>query len=57
MHPNRYWIGPFLSLGICQVTITFLSPYDPFLLCFIIPFLTLCHIPLSLLTFKLIPFP
>ena len=22
MHPNRYWIGPFLSLGICQISVT-----------------------------------
>ena len=57
MRPNRYWIGPSMSPGIGQVSITFCSPYDPFLLCFIILFLTICHMPLSLLIFGLLSFP
>ena len=57
MRPNRHWISPSLSPGICQVSITLFSPCDPFLLCFIILSLTLCHMPLSLLIFRLIPFP
>ena len=57
MRSNRYWIGPSLSPGICQVSITFFSSHDPFLLCFIIFFLILCHMPLSLLILGLIPFP
>ena len=57
MRSNHYWIGPSLSLGICQVSITLFSSYDLFLLCFIILSLTLCHMPLSLPIFGLIPFP
>ena len=57
MHSNHYWIGPSLSLGICQVSITLFLSHDPFLLCFIIFLLTLCHMPLFLLIIKLIPFP
>ena len=57
MRSNRYWIGPSLSPGICQVIITLFSSCDPFLLCFIILSLTLCHMPLSLLILGLIPFP
>ena len=56
MRSNRHWISPFLSPGICQVSITLFSSCDPFLLCFIILSLTLCHMPLSLLIFGLIPF-
>ena len=56
MHPNRYWIGSSLSPGTCQVSITLFSSYDPFLLCFITLSLTLCHMPLSLLIIRLIPF-
>ena len=54
---NCYWIGPSLSPSICQVSITLFSSYDPFLLCFIILSHTLCHMPLFLLIFGLIPFP
>ena len=57
MHPNCYWIGPSLSLGICQVSIMLFSSYDLSLLCFIILSLTLCHMPLSLLIIEQIPFP
>ena len=57
MHSNRYWISPSLSPGICQVSIMLFSSCDPFLLCFIILSPTLCHMPLSLLIFGLIPFP
>ena len=57
MRSNCYWIGPSLSPGICQVSITLFPSYDPSLLCFIILSLTLCHMPLSLLIFGLIPFP
>ena len=57
MHPNRYWIGPSLSPGVCQVSITLFSSCDPFPLCFIILSLTLCHMPLSLLIFGQTPFP
>ena len=57
MRPNRYWVGPSLSPGVCQVSITFFSSCDPFLLCFIILSLTICHMPLSLLIFGLILFP
>ena len=57
MHSNRYWISPSLSPGVCQVSITLLSSCDPFLLCFIILSLTLCHMPLSLLILRLILFP
>ena len=57
MRSNCHWIGPSLSLGICQVSITLFSPCNPFLLCFIILSLTLCHMPLSLLIFRLISFP
>ena len=57
MCSNHYWIGPSLSPGICQVSITLFSPCDPFLLCFIILSHTLCHMPLSLLILGLIPFP
>ena len=57
MRSNRYWIGPSLSPGICQVGITLFSSCDPFLLCFIILSLTICHMPLFLLIFELIPFP
>ena len=56
MHSNHYWIGPSLSPGNCQVSITLFSPCDPFLLCVIILFLTLCHMPLSLLIFGQISF-
>ena len=50
---------PILDLisTACQVSITLVSSCDPFLLCFIILSLTLCHMPLSLLIFGLIPFP
>ena len=54
---DRYWIGPSLSPGVCQVSITLFSSCDPFLLCFIILSLTLCHMPLSLLIFGQILFP
>ena len=57
MCSNLYWIRPSLSPGICQVSITLFPSCDPFLLCFIILSLTLCHMPLSLLIFGLIPFP
>ena len=57
MRSNHYWIGPSLSPGICQVSITLFSSCDPLLLCFIILSLTLCHLPLSLLIFRLILFP
>ena len=57
MRSNCYWIGPSLSPGICQVSITLLSPCDPFLLCFIIFSLTLRHMPLLLLILGLISFP
>ena len=57
LHSNRYWIGPSLSPGICQVNIMFFSSYDLFPLCFIIFSHTLCCMPLSLLIFRLIPFP
>ena len=57
MSSNRYWIGPSLSPGICQVSIMLFPSCDPFLLCFIIFPLTICHIPLSLLIFGLILFP
>ena len=57
LHPNHYWITPSLSLGICQVGIMLFSSHDPFLLCFIIFSLTLCHMPLFLLIIELIPFP
>ena len=57
MRSNCYWISPSLSPGICQVSITLFSSCDPFLLCFIIFSLTLCHMPLSLLIFGLILFP
>ena len=30
MRSNRYWIGPSLSPGICQVSITLFSSCDPF---------------------------
>ena len=30
MRFNRYWIGPSLSLGVCQVSITFASSHDSF---------------------------
>ena len=53
---NRYWIGPSLSPGICQVSITLFSSCDPLLLCFIILSLTTCHMPLSLLISGPIPF-
>ena len=56
MRSNRYWIGPSLSPGICQVSTTLFSSCDPFLLCFIILSLTICHMPLSLLIFGLTPF-
>ena len=62
-HAISWWVNPLQSLldrsfhGICQVSITFFSSCDPFLLYFIILFLTLCHMPLSLLIFGLIPFP
>ena len=57
MRSNRYWIGPSLSLGIWQVSITLFSPCDPFLLCFTIFSLTLCHMPLSLLISRPVVFP
>ena len=57
MHSNRYWIGPSLSPGICQVSITLFHHVILFLLCVIILSLTLCHMPLSLLIFELISFP
>ena len=57
MRSNRYWIGPSLSLGICQVSIMLFSSHDPFLLCFIILSLTLCHMALFFLIIGLIPFP
>ena len=57
MRSNCYWIGPSLSPGICQVSITLFSPCDSFTLCFIIFSLPLCHMPLSLLILGLIPFP
>ena len=57
MHPNHYWIGPSLSLGICQVSIAFFTSHDSFLLCFIIFSLTICHMPLSLLITRPILFP
>ena len=57
MRSNHYWIGPSLSPGICQVSITLFPSYDLFLLCFIIFSLTLYHMPLSLLIFGLILFP
>ena len=56
MRPNRYWIGPSVSPGICQVSIMLFSSCDLFLLCFIILSLTLYHMPLSrirLLTSKI----
>ena len=56
MCSNCYWIGPSLFPGIWQVSITLFSSHDPFLLCFIIFSLTLCHMPLFLLIFGLIPF-
>ena len=57
MCPNCYWIGPSLSLGICQVSIMLFSSHGPFLLCFIIFSLTLHHMLLFLLIFQLISFP
>ena len=57
MRSNRYWTGPSLSPDIGQVSITFFSSCDPFLLCFIILSLTLCHMPLSLLILGPILFP
>ena len=57
MRSNHYWIGPSLSLGICQVSIMLFSSHGPSLLCSIILPLTLCHMPLFLFTFELIPFP
>ena len=57
MRSNCHWIGPSLSPGICQVSVTLFLPCDHFLLCFIILSLTLCHMPLSLLIFELILFP
>ena len=57
MRSNRYWISPSLSPGICQVSITLFPSCDPFILCFIILSLTICHMPLSLLIFRPIPFP
>ena len=57
MRSNRYWIGPSLSPGVCQVSITLFSSCAPFLLCFIILSLTICHMPLSLLIFGPISFP
>ena len=56
MRSNHYWIGPSLSPGICQVSITLFPSCDPFLLCFIIFSPTLCHMPLSLLIIGLISF-
>ena len=57
MRSNRYWIGPSMSPGICQVSITLFSSCDSVLLCFIILSLTLCYMPLSLLIYSLISFP
>ena len=57
MRSNRYWISPSMSPGIRQVSITLFLSCDPFLLCFIILSLTLCHMPLSLLILGLILFP
>ena len=57
MRSNRYWIGPSLSPGICQVSITLFFAYDLFLLCSIILSLTICHMPLFLLIFGPILFP
>ena len=57
MCSNHYWIGPSLSPGFYQVSITLFSSCDPFLLCFIIFSLTICHMPLSLLILRLILFP
>ena len=57
MRPNCHWIGPSLSPGVCQVSIMLCSSCDPFLLCFIIFSLTICHMPLSLPIFGLISFP
>ena len=57
MRPNRYWIGPSLSPGIWQVSITLFSSCNPFLSCFIILSLTICHMPLFLLIFGPILFP
>ena len=57
MRSNCYWIGPSLSLGVCQVSVTLFSSCDLFLLCFIISSLTLCHMPLFLFIIRLILFP
>ena len=57
MRSNRYWIGPLLSPGIHQVGITLFPSCDPFLLCFIILSLTICHMPLFLFILGLILFP
>ena len=57
MRPNCHWIGPSLSPGICQVSITLFPSCDPSLLCFIIFFLTICHMPLSLFILRPILFP
>ena len=54
MCSNHYWIGSSLSLGICQVSITLFSSCDPFLLCFIILSLTICHMSrIRILTSKI----
>ena len=57
MRSNRYWIGPSLSPGVCQVSITFFLSHDSFLLCFIILSLTICHMPLCLLIIGHLTFP
>ena len=57
MCSNCYCIGPSLSPGIYQVSITLFSSHDPYPLCFIILSHTLCHMPLSLLITRPILFP